>query len=982
MRCLSLFQPARMLRKNPKIPALLACSLLASFPAARLVAQEPPPAPAAPVAPATLQRLFSEAETAFGAKDYDTAVAKIQELLQGLGPNKDAPLELLYFNIGLGYLLGDKPAEAEAAFTDCLKRFPKGEYASRCYLGVGRACILQNTPEKKERAIDALKLAAQDPKYRSEAGLWLGQVYSDLGRREEAMTVFKSLMGSDIRSPQQTTAAVEVIKLLAETGKVEDLIAYLDRLSNQAGIRDAIAWYANQVIVQADELVGTQNYDAALAIYRSVPPRTQIIEIQKTALETQRRDVKILENRVNSEKTKPLNQRSNASELLNVMKPALELAEQALKTVEEKTDLDAALLMRRGRCLYYLDRHEEALVCFRTLRTKYGSAADAKPAAYAEIVILNKLKDIAKIKELCDAYLRNYPDSENAEQVATLAGEVLVQSGNWAEVGSFYQSLQTKFPQSQSLDRYVFFQGVSMFQEGKFPEANATFTKFLKDFPNSQLVESGMYYVAMSYFLTNNYKETLRTCKEYLSKFPDGRFAGDMRYRLAFIDFNDKDVDQSDKIIGDLTKFLAEHPDDAAAGSMLCLIGDTYKKKKSDKKDEIARFEKQALDAYKKAVWTDSPDDVIQYALDTATSLLQGSKDWAGIAELHGEFLQRKPESQLSLLSASWVAKMKTREGKGAEAAEMLANSLRSRISNASSEQVEFLIDELVRTLIPRNKKPADVNADELDKQLVDILNKAIGENQNPTANARIYYARARLAQMLRRTDRSDLYLKGIATINAKDPSVLSPALLAVSGDILLKLGSLDEAEGMFQRLVDRYKDGMFADAGPVGLGYIALARKKPDEALKIFNDALESNPGMSRFKETTLGKLQAMTALGQLDEAEKLALEIVGDKTFRGETAGKAYIQLGEVYRKQSAKASGVDAKLELLKKAHATYQRVYIAYQSVPEVCAEAYWQAYETATELGNKELANETLKQLRENQKLKNTERFKKANELGN
>ncbi len=184
----------------------------------------------------------------------------------------------------------------------------------------------------------------------------------------------------------------------------------------------------------------------------------------------------------------------------------------------------------------------------------------------------------------------------------------------------------------------------------------------------------------------------------------------------------------------------------------------------------------------------------------------------------------------------------------------------------------------------------------------------------------------------------------------------------------------------MFQRLIDRYKDGMFADAGPVGLGYIALARKKPDEALKIFNNALESNPGMSRFKETTLGKLQAMVALGQFDESEKLALEIVGDKTFRGETAGKAYIQLGEIYRKQGEKASGVDAKLELLKKAHATYQRVYIAYQSVPEVCAEAYWQAYETATALGNKELAGETLKQLAGNQKLKNTERFKQANEL--
>jgi regulator of protease activity HflC (stomatin/prohibitin superfamily) len=136
----------------------------------------------------------------------------------------------------------------------------------------------------------------------------------------------------------------------------------------------------------------------------------------------------------------------------------------------------------------------------------------------------------------------------------------------------------------------------------------------------------------------------------------------------------------------------------------------------------------------------------------------------------------------------------------------------------------------------------------------------------------------------------------------------------------------------------------------------------------------------MSRFKETTLGKLQALVALDQLDAAEKLALQVVGDKMFRGEMAGKAYIFLGKIYRAQSAKAAENDAKLELLKKAHGTYQRVYVAYQSTPEVCAEAYWQAYETAGDLGNKTLADETIRALAANQKLKNTERFKKASEL--
>ena len=51
------------------------------------------------------------------------------------------------------------------------------------------------------------------------------------------------------------------------------------------------------------------------------------MDIQKTALESQRRDLEILENRVDAEKNKPLNQRSTASELLGNLKPAVELAE-------------------------------------------------------------------------------------------------------------------------------------------------------------------------------------------------------------------------------------------------------------------------------------------------------------------------------------------------------------------------------------------------------------------------------------------------------------------------------------------------------------------------------------------------------------------------------------------------------------------------------------------------------------------------------
>lgn len=365
----------------------------------------------------------------------------------------------------------------------------------------------------------------------------------------------------------------------------------------------------------------------------------------------------------------------------------------------------------------------------------------------------------------------------------------------------------------------------------------------------------------------------------------------------------------------------------------------------------------------------------MQYALDSATAILQKRQLWSEIAALHGNFMKRKPDSALALLSASWVARMYTRDGKGAEAAAMLAASMSERFANPACDQVEFLIDELVKTLVPK-KKAKDVDVDAIDKQLVEVLNKISAGKENATTSARTYFARARLAQLLKRNDRADLYLKGIATTNAKDPTGLSPALLSVSGDILIKIGNLDGAEIMFKRLCDRYHDSTFSDAGPVGLGFVALARKQYEEALKIFDDALDNNTGMSRFKETTLGKLEALVALNRLEPAKKLAEQIVGDKMFRGETAGKAYLLLGQIYRKMAAKAPGGEGT-DLLKKAYGIYQRIYVAYQAQPDICAEAYWQAYETAKAQGETEIASENLKALSTHPKLQNTVQQKRA-----
>jgi len=969
----------RMDSKNLRFTKHALCALLATLPLCELQAQPADPAPAEQPA-GELETLFADAEKAFGTKDYTTAVAKLEELLKKIADNKAVPaptLEMIRFNIGLGYLLMNdaaNAAKAETAFTECIAKHPKGEYTSRAYLGIGKACILQGTPEKKEKAINALRQAATDPKYRSEAGLALGTVYNELNRQEEAFTVFRTLMGSDVRTPQQTGAAVEVIGLLAKSEKLDDLTAYLDRVINQPGIRDALAWYTNQIVVQANDLSAQGSHEIALALYRSIPPRRQVLDIQRASLEEQKREVADLEKKIADEVAKkvPISRRSTAGETIGVLKAALELNTQAVEAIEKAEDLDADLLLGRGRSLYYLERYEEALVCFRTIRNVYPAAKNLETAAYSEIVAYNQLKDTEELQKRAADFLAKHPNSTNLEQIAMIAGQGLADAGKWEEMIAFYKDLATKFSSSKSVDQYDFFQAYGLFRSGKFKEAGEAYSAFVSKYPESERYEDALYQVALCNFIQGKFKETLASIQDYLKKFPRGRYSGDLRYRLAYIDFRDEE-DQSEKLVKEINAFVSENIDDPSAGAMLNLLGDTYSQKKKIQ-EKVKDSQDKALEAYMKAANSESNEDVIRYAVEQATIILQAKKDWAGLVNLHQGIMKRFPGSNLALISTTWVVKMMVRENKGLEAAQLLAETLKGSIADPANEQVESLIDEMVRTLVPKRTKGVEINPDALFEQLNKVFDTAASGQENPTTFARKSYAGARLFDMLRLPDRSDQLLKAVA--DNTPPEALSPMLLSASGEILLKKGDTEKAQAMFQRIVDRYQESPFADAGPVGLGQIALAKKEYQKAFDEFNFAIEESQGSSKFREANLGRVEAQAKLGKLDEAEKAGLALLADRSFKGEVGGQVYLLLGDIFKTRAGTKGGAE-KEEELKKANGYYQNAFARFKAYPDIAAEGLWRSSQTLKDLGLGTEADEVLKMLRENEKFKNTPAFKKA-----
>lgn len=954
---------------------------------------------------ATALQLYQQADAEVQEGKYAEGLAKYEQLLTLL--TDPQMQESLHYSIALAHLLSKDYPKSETAFQTYLEKFPQGPNAARANLGLGRSIIAQENESKRDAAVAALSRAAEDSEVQSEAVASLANLLVQMGRNAEALQQFQKLTGAEVYTAQQTSAALEVIKLLAESEQLDQLVPYIHSLPSQAGVRNSIAWFSNELAVLGGALTDNEKFEAALAVYRAAPTRQQILDTQTASLEaakalqtSQEAQLELLQaqdaNATTPEARQALAEaRDRASRFISDSQEVVRVAEAATKAIEEEPDFDAIILMQRGACLYYMDRREEALICFRQIRTNFPDSKVAERAAFAEVSTWSGLGNTEMVDQLAKEFVEKYPESENREVVSALVLETLARQGAWPEVQAGFQKLEADFPESQNKDRYRMAQGVAIMEQGNFQEAAGFFLQFLKDFPDSQAKEEAMFRVIIARFFNNEYAPTLQICEQYLTEFPNGRFEGEVRYRLAFIEFNDPEAKPQD-IIDSLNAYLSDHQADPSKGAMLALIGDIYSQK-MDPADPG-----HALESYKRVV-LEAPatqEETIRYALGEATTILSADKRWEEVAALHEQVIQRLPNTQLALYSVGEVAKMKIRLGKPEEATALITEYLRASIADPTKEEVEPLIMQLIEPLLPPRRERANADLDALDANLQAALAEAARGQENPTTFARTMFGRAALARALGKNDIADEYMKSTAD-QVDDVTVLSPILLAQFGEILLKSGDLERAEGMFARLTNRFQLSPYGSAGPVGQAQVQLARGEYEEALKAFDKAIENATDGAALQNATLGRLEALLRLEKYEdepltaEEEKLppgplrdqavarhrgaisqAEAILADRGYRGEPAGRTYITLARLYQTRAASESG-DAKKETLAKANGYFQNAYLRFQAFPEIAAAGYWGSYEVLNEMGKGTEAEETLRRLAEDKRLENTEEAQRA-----
>lgn len=896
-----------------------------------VLGQAPPPAPGAPAAPAApagalniqqeTEALMNAGLALFQEGKYQEALSKIDEVEKNLSGK---PFPQVLFVKGASYFnLNDYP-NAITALEAYQTSFADGDYINPVRMALGRSYINKGEPDK---GIEVLKgLVSSAPAMKAEAGLFVAEALKKQGKNDEAISILNSVLADGTRSAEGIQAAMMCADLYVAKGELDKAGELMEKVKGFATGGDNVAQMNNIYLKLGDQMLEKKSFREALGAYQLVRRKSEISRIQKEVI------AKIEESLKNPGKG-PI--RGTKEELEEKLKTNNSLLEE----LEKRSDYDASLYYRLGRCYFEMNRFWESILAFEVITKEFKEFPQRDRCMFGMIIANAQLKRVSAARKLCEKYISDFPDGADLGTVSEMFGMLAYENGQLSEAVDAFNKAEG-FPKAEK-ERLRFLRGNVLFEMQRFDDARTTFELLVNEFPQSPYKDDAMYRVALSYFYQNDSINVSKAIKAYLKENPKGQYVIDARYRLAFIKFQARETDDAMK---DLESIVADAPNDQNIGQVYALLGDGYNQK--------LEYDK-ALENFAQAVDKAKSDDVLSYAMDQATDLYAGEGKWKELGDMWEKYLKtHKDNEEQELKAVLWISRARVKENKLDEAKNLLATAIKPKIPNPANEQVEGLIQQLVSLVAPKRRarpttaataapaadgaaKPADaapppapvVTFEDVEKQLETLLTPPEAA-MNGTAQMRILFAKAWLAKVMREPEKSEkLFTIIIEVAKAED---LSPMLLATVGDNARKKGDLDKATSCYNRLNEFFKDTEYADGAAVGLAEIAFEKNDYDKALELFRKAMVEYEGSSRLLDATRGEARTLYKLKKYDESKKIYENILNTKEWRGEAHAEALLMQGEMLYDQQKWGEAIPF-----------YQRVFIAHQKWKPIMAKAYVQ-----------------------------------------
>ena len=928
--------------------------------------------------------LFNAGATAFQAGNFDDA-AKNFEAVLAMAPTGEA-LETILFSLAGTYFNQKNFTKAEEYFNRVLKEFPQGKNKTKALISLSQ---IQMQSGRKDEAEKSLKLASEGGgDIADRAKMAEVMILVDAKKYPEAIEILRGMLKGGIKNDLTVQAAMQLAEIQAKQGQLDESLKLLDQLQAAGNLIDNPLQLDILSVRIGDGFLEQKERKKALKMYAIVRPKDVVMGLQKSRIEA-------LEKQIATNK---LSLQTNPKGFLEVsavnsmLQSRINELKKVLDQFDKAPDTSGPVRVRQAKAYDELDQKWETILIWESLL----EGGDPKIREDALFTIGSAFCSLGRPDDAVvalDKYLAEFPKGKYASQAGYLKGAVALEANDYVKAETVFGSLLAKGDTSELaadmqflLANTQFAQAADPAKKDKYKDAVENYKKYLSKYPGGKWAEESTFRIPLSYFMLGDYANALEGFESYAKKYPSGDFAGDVGYRIALC-YNA--AQKYDEVLKRCEAWEKNHSGETMHAEVVALEGDAYSGK---------NMSNESAAAYRRSVEMGSSEELLKYSLFEANKQYQVNNRWDDIAEMFSKFAVQHPDHPAAVAAVYWVSKAKIKQGKSEEAKQYLAKAVLTTINDRKKDAVEQLLSQLAQVCSKRPRAPLvvkdapsappmDLNTNsqvadqtpaaprpsatplppyDAEADFAKYLNES-NVGSTPLAQARLRFAKAQLAGFTRKQDKQKELMASIYKDFSADQ--LSALLLAECGEIALNAGETVKAGTFYTELMNAFPKSDLLEYAYCGMGEIALANNKPDEAIRWFDDAVDKAQAEVKLAQITYGKGQALLAQGKLDEAKKIFEQVAGTKEWRGEVTAQALISLGDIENKRGNTAAATQY-----------YQRVFVAYQRYPEVVVTAYLKAADAFIKLNKPEIAAAHLREMLSKPKLAQNPRADSARKL--
>lgn len=445
-------------------------------------------------------------------------------------------------------------------------------------------------------------------------------------------------------------------------------------------------------------------------------------------------------------------------------------------------------------------------------------AADLALRMEAEVGLANLLRSEGKLDEAVQTYqeVATQADDENMRQFATNAiAQIRIEQGRLDEAEKVYRDMYEQNSDNISI-RIEALMGLGDVQNkrGKYDQALSTYQQVRRLSPDAQHELFALTSIAQTYMNQGEFDRAIEAYKTILEKYPDNRTA------------------KVDALLG-IANVLKEKRDYDAALKAYQQIVDEYPRVRQ-----------------------------VYWALSGMAQIysMTGRVDEA--ARAYQEIETRFPENAQGLADAQLnFANLMRNAGRREEAQKSFQQIIQQ---HTGTRQAALAMESMAQMQIETQNYDA---ARKIYKQLLTDFQ----HNPRVVFNAYLGLGNAYLAQ-----NNMTEAIKAYET--AAQQAVNDSDRVQATGSVAqayINAGKLDEAKTLYEQLVERYPNNPAAIAdAQIGLGNIATAQNRPDDARRYFSQVADDFPGQMRASTA----LQSLAML-EIAEGDYRAMEKIVNK-------------------------------------------------------------------------------------------------------